>query len=182
MAPVASCSRIRLSRLRHTATLAILVLAFSAPSAHARGLATQDLTPLGAVAAKALGTGFNHRAEPGRLTLDCADCAGEPIVDILLGRQADGTEDRVRSGATTIADLERICQSCSSTCRVSAMNVSPAVGWVSAYPIGQGAGATAVVIRGGDLLTIRSVARDPVTARRSIDRLLPMVRAQIVGP
>jgi hypothetical protein len=60
--------------------------------------------------------------------------------------------------------------------------VKPAVGWISAYPIGDRAGATAVIIRDGQLLTIRSVANEAGQTRRNVDRLIPLARSRIVGP
>ena len=122
------------------------------------------------------------RVTPQQLTATCPDDPGEPIVRMELGRQTDGTEDRVRSGATRMADLERLCQARSATCTLSALDVAPAVGWVTAYPLGSSAGATAVMIRDGDLLTVRAVANAPAPARAAIDRLLPLLRATVVGP
>lgn len=107
---------------------------------------------------------------------------GEPIVSIQLGRQVDGTEQRVRSGATRIADLERLCQARSTACTLSALDVAPAVGWLTAYPLGGSAGVTVVMIRDGEMLTLRCIADDPVPARAFVDRLLPVLRASVVGP
>ena len=162
--------------------LGVAIATGLAVGAQAQGLATKDLTKVGQAAAAAMGPGFEMKAEPERLTLVCATCAGEPIIDILVGRQTDGTEARVRSGATGMADLQRLCRARSPSCTVSALVVAPAVGWVSGYPLGDRAGATAVIIRDGDLLTIRSLARNPAAARAAVDRLLPLVRSRIVGP
>lgn len=81
-----------------------------------------------------------------------------------------------------MADLEQICRARSPRCTVTALEVAPAVGWVSGYPLGDRAGATAIIIRDGDLLTIRSLARDPASARQAIDHLLPLIRTRIIGP
>lgn len=156
-------------------------LTLVAPGAQARGLAVQDLTTIERAVTEALGPGFIGRAEPGRIDTMCPSCAGEPIVGVRIGVQNDGTEQRVRSGRTSVADLERICQAKSSECRISALDVAPAVGWVSSYPIGESAGATAVVIQNGDLLTIRSIATDAASARGSIEKLLQLVREKFVG-
>ena len=163
-------------------TVAMAVMIAVATGATAQGLATRDLTGVGQAAAAALGSGFQARTEPQRVTLFCTTCAATPAVDILIGRQADGTEERVRSGATNMADLQRICQARSPQCTVAALDVAPAVGWVSGYPLGDRAGATAVIIRDGDLLTVRSLAQNPASAKQAIDRLLPLIRARIVGP
>lgn len=161
--------------------LLILPLLVMVMSAHARGFATSNLTALGKSAAAALGEGFTFRAEPSRLTLACDKCAGEPIIDVTLGKQTDGTEQRVRSGATTIADLEKLCRSRDDACRVTGLDVGAAVGWVSSYPSGDREGATAVIILDGQLLTVRALATSHGVARAAITRILPLIRARIVG-
>lgn len=167
---------------RRKSTIAVTAMIAIATGATAEGLATRDLTGVGQAAALALGSGFQMRAEPQRITLVCTTCAGAPAVDVMIGRQPDGTEERVRSGATSMADLQRICQARSPQCTVAGLDVAPAVGWVSGYPLGDRAGATAVIIRDGDLVTVRSLAQDSASARQAIDRLLPLIRTQIVGP
>ena len=159
----------------------VLLAAGLAAGVTAQGLATRDLTGVKQAAVAALGAGFDARAEPERLTLICSTCAGEPVVDMLIGRQTDGTEERVRSGATDMAALQRLCRLRSPSCTVSALAVAPAVGWVSGYPLGDRAGATAVILRNGDLLTVRSLADDPAAARQAIDRLMPVIRTSVVG-
>lgn len=166
--------------MRPHALATLLVVATVAP-AEARGLAAKDLTTVERAVLDKLGPGFDARAEPNRIDLICTGCAGAPMIGIQLGRQDDGTEGRVRSGQTRIADLERLCQARSSECRLSALDVAPAVGWVSGYAFGGTAGATAVIIRDGDLLTIRSLATDAATARRGIDKLLPLIRSRLIG-
>ena len=158
-----------------------LLAALAAASAHAQGFATSDLSPLGKPAAAALGPGFTFRAEPARLTLACDACAGEPIVDVILGTQADGTEERIRSGATTIAHIEKLCRSRDDACRVTALDVGAAVGWVSSYPSSDREGATAVIILDGQLLTVRTLATGPGAARAAITRLLPLIRSTIIA-
>lgn len=161
--------------------LLILPLLVMAMSANAQGFATNDLTALGKSAAAALGEDFTFRAEPSRLTLACDTCAGEPIVDVILGKQADGTEERVRSGATTIVDLEELCRSRNDACRMSALDVGAAVGWVSSYPAGDREGATAVIMLDGQLLTVRALATGAGVARGAITRLLPLIRSTIIA-
>jgi hypothetical protein len=151
-----------------------------AAGADARGLAVTDLRTIERAMIEALGPGFIGRAEPSRIDMICSDCAGGPIVGVQMGAQNDGTEQRVRSGRTTIEDLERLCRASSPECRISALDVAPAVGWVSSYPIGENAGATAVVIQDGGLLTIRSLATDADAARRNVDRLMPLVRERVI--
>jgi hypothetical protein len=139
--------------------------------------------PLIALLAEELGPGYIFRAEPERVTLVCTDCPGVPMIDILLGTQTDGTEGRLRSGVTSIADLERNCRSRNDACRIKALDVAPAVGWVSHYPWGSGSdeGATAVIILDGQLLTVRVVAGQEGTPSAIIERLLPLIRARIIG-
>ncbi|MDQ0839999.1 hypothetical protein [Sphingomonas faeni] len=169
--------------MRHRlGTVAFAGMIALATGAAAQGLATRDLTGVSQAAAAALGSGFEAKEEPQRATLFCTDCVGAPVVDVLIGRQADGTEERVRSGTTSIADLQQICRARSPRCTVTALEVAPAVGWVSGYPLGDRAGATAIIIRDGDLLTVRSLAQDPASARQAIDRLLPLIRTRIIGP
>jgi hypothetical protein len=115
------------------------------------------------------------------LTLACDACAGEPIVDVILGKQAGGTEERVRLGATTIADLEKLCRSRDDACRVSALDVGAAVGWVSSYRSGDREGATAVIILDGQLLTVRALATGPGAARATIMRVLPLIRSAMIA-
>ncbi|TRW17168.1 hypothetical protein [Glacieibacterium frigidum] len=157
-------------------------VAMLAPAgAFSKGLAVKDLTTIERAVTEALGPGFIGRAAPARIDLMCASCAGEPIVGVQIGVQNDGTEQRVRAGQTKIDDLERICRARSPECRISALDVAPAVGWVSSYRVGDTAGATAIVIRDGDLLTIRAIARDAASARRIVDTLLPLVKERVVG-
>ncbi len=147
----------------------------------AEGFAVDDLTPIGDAAAAALGPGYVFRAEPDRVSLHCPECVGAPMIDILLGTQADGTEERVRSGVTTMAHMERLCRARNDGCRVAALDVAPAVGWVSRYPRPSGEGATAVIIRDGQLLTLRVIAGGTGTATQVIERLLPLSRERVIG-
>lgn len=163
----------------------ILLLPFAAPSAaasaRAEGFAINDLTPIGKSAAAALGPGYIFRAEPERVSLYCAECTGSPMIDILLGTQNDGTEGRVRSGVTTIADLERICRSRNKDCRVTALDVAPAVGWVSRYPRPSGEGSTAAIILDGKMLTVRIIVSGSGTSSELMGRVLHVVRARVIA-
>lgn len=158
------------------------VFALATVSAHAEGFAIKDLSQASAHAASALGGRFVHRAAPQRLTLSCPTCEGAPAVDILLGRQADGTEERLRSGQTSIARLQELCRAKNPECTISAVDVAPAVGWISAYRLGGAMwGSTAVVLRDGDLLTVRSIASDGAVARRNAETIVKAVAPKIVG-
>lgn len=158
-----------------------LVAFIAATGVRAEGFVIRDLTSLAPDAVTALGSGFSHRAEPLRLTMTCTECSGEPVVDVQIGRQADGTEQRVRSGETSIASLEKLCQAKSPTCRLSGLDVAPAVGWITTWPIGSRAGSTAVILRDGDLLTIRSLAASPQVAQDNAEKVLKAVKAKLIG-
>ncbi|MET7241828.1 hypothetical protein ABZT49_00510 [Methylobacterium sp. EM32] len=162
--------------------LFIALLCLAAAPAHAEGFAIRDLTAVAIEAGAALGTGYVSRAAPDRLTLMCTACEGAPVVDLLLGRQADGTEERVRAGQTAMAQLEALCRARRPDCRLSGLSVAPAVGWVTRYGVGSSAGATAIILRGGDLLTIRVLAGSGEAASRPVEILVRTVAARIVGP
>lgn len=163
--------------------LAVAVLLGLAPmTARAEGFVIRDLTALVPEAKAALGSRFAARAEATRLTLLCAECEGSPMIDVLLGRQADGTEERVRAGQTTVAGLEAVCRQRDPECRLTGLSVAPAVGWISRYRMGSMSGATAIVLRDGDLLTIRSLAADAATASRNARTLVQALAPRIVGP
>lgn len=157
------------------------VFALMALPAHAEGFALKDLSGL-PVDGTLVGDGpYIGRAEADRLTLVCFDCPGAPQVDVQLGRQDDGTEDRVRSGETSFAKLEELCQARDPACRLDGLEVAPAVGWITRYGIAGQHGTTVVVLRGGDLLTIRVLAAEPAISREVADRLLVSLVPQIVG-
>lgn len=158
-----------------------VTLALLASQAAAEGFATTDLSTLPVDPVALLGEGFVARAEPARLTFACLACAEFTAVDVLLGRQDDGTEGRVRSGATTIADLDAQCRARDPSCRIEALDAGPAVGWISAYETAGIVGSTAVAIRDGDLLTIRSVAGDAATARAHALAVMAGLAPLIIG-
>ena len=159
----------------------LLALLLMASPALAEGFAVSDLSALPVDPAALLGEGFVARAEPARLTLACLGCADLTAIDVLLGRQDDGTEGRVRSGETTAADLQALCQAQDPSCRVEMLDVAPAVGWISAYAGAGGFGSTAIVLRDGDLLTIRSVAGDASAARANAEAVVAGLGPLIIG-
>ena len=131
----------------------------------AQGFATRDLASLAKDMERILGAHFTSRTGDGQVALSCVSCPGSPIVGVALGRQDDGTEQRVREGKTTIEQLRARCRARDPSCEMTALEVASAVGWITSYRIGSMAGATAVIIRDGDLLTIRSLSEDPAIAR-----------------
>lgn len=153
-----------------------------AGAAQAQGFATYDLSSIAPQAQAALGGGFAYRATPERVTLHCPTCAGAPMIDILLGRQDDGTEERVRSGETPISRMEALCRAKNPECRITVLKVAPAVGWISRYQLATTmAGSTAIILNGGSMLTIRSIAGDGATARRNAETLVGAVVPSVVG-
>jgi len=145
--------------------LAAALLFAPTTSVLAQGFATRDLASLAKDMERILGPRFISRTEEGQVALSCLSCPGSPIVGVALGRQDDGTEQRVREGKTTIEQLRQQCRARDPGCELTALDVAPAVGWITSYRMGTMAGATAIIIRDGDLLTIRSLSEDPAIAR-----------------
>ena len=162
--------------------LLILVFGLWAQAAIAQGFALHDLTGLAEAARAALGTEATARAEAEHLGLHCSACTGAPSIEIRIGRLTDGTEARVRSGRTTLAALEAICVRRNPDCRLSTLPAGPAIGWMSVYALGGSAGATAVILRDGDLLTIEARAADREAAEDSARRVMQALLPRIVGP
>ena len=160
--------------------IVLLAAALASPSSSAE-FAAHDLSGFVQTVKGALGDGYEHRVEAKRMILTCPTCPGAPMIDVLLGRQTDGTEQRLRSGQTSIGHMERLCQQRSPTCRLAALDVAPAVGWITAYPIGSTSGSTAVILRGGDMLTVRSLASDAQTARSNAEKIVAAVTPTLVG-
>lgn len=161
--------------MRWRMALAMVVLAGGAARA-------QDLAALRSRALAALGEGYAAQVEDQRMILACAACEGTPMVELRVGRQEDGTEARLRSGATTITVLDQQCRGRNPTCRVQRADLGPAVGWVSAYRAGAVAGSTLVLLRDGAMVIARSLAASPEVARDNIDRLRAEVLPALVGP
>jgi hypothetical protein len=151
-------------------------------AALAQGFALHDLTVVAGAAGTALGRGSTVRPEAQHLSLHCPTCAGAPTVDLRIGRLTDGTEERVRAGKTSLGALEAMCVRRNPDCRLSGLAAGPAVGWISIYGLEQGAGATAVILRDGDLLTIEARASTRGTAEDSLRRLASAVLPPVVGP
>jgi hypothetical protein len=148
-------------------------------------LAFQD-TDLDVVARKAqtvLGPGYRAQlGNPKRLVLLCAGCEGRGMITIELGRQTDGTEDRVRSGQTRMSDLEQQCQAREPSCRMERADSGNAVGWLSSYSSGTIAGNTLVLLRNSDMLVVRSNGSTPAIARENLRRLQRTIIPDIIKP
>ena len=168
-----------------TRPLALLALAGALAAAPA--LAEPMATDLGALAIPPdllSGPTFSRADEPGHLLLACIECGDGSAVDLTVAPGAGdrGTEGRVRSGETTAADLQALCQAREPACTIDLLDVAPAVGWISAWSMGATAVATAIVLRDGDQLTLRSIGPDPARARANADAVIATLVPQIVGP
>lgn len=162
--------------------LLVLLGCLVAPAAQAQGFVSHDLTGFVDPIRVAIGSNAAVQATPLDLNLTCASCKGSPSVEIQVGRSTDGTEKRVRSGETSLAKLESLCIKQNPDCRLSALPVSPAVGWITVYALENGGGSTAVILRDGDLLTIQARADSPGHAEDSVLALTQNVVPKIVGP
>jgi hypothetical protein len=164
-------------RVFHLTCLALI----AATPVFADGLANPDLSTLTVDTATLSPGEWISRLEQGRATLACLGCTGDPVIDIQIGRQDDGTEGRIRSGETTFADLEALCQARDPACTLRGLDVAPAVGWATEYMIGGQAAQTIAVLRDGDLLTIRVLSTDAAITAQNVEALLAGVVPQIVG-
>ncbi|MCJ2057332.1 hypothetical protein MKL09_12280 [Methylobacterium sp. J-048] len=162
--------------------LLVLLGCLIAQAAQAQGFAGHDLTAFTDPVRAAIGRKASVRATPLTLTATCVPCTGSPNVDIQLGISTDGTETRVRTGQTSLAKLEALCIKQNPDCRLSALPVSPAVGWITVYAVGNEGGSTAVILRDGDLLTIRAKADNPGHAEDAVLALTQKIAPKIVGP
>ena len=161
--------------------LLVLLCCLWSQAGMAQGFAIHDLTTIVEEARTAFGSGSSAQAEPQHLILTCSACGGAPTADLVVGRLTDGTEERVRSGKTTLAALETICLKRNPDCRLSSIPAGPAIGWISVYPVGRSGGAMAVILRDGDLLSIEARATNRDAAEDAVQRLVQTVSRRIVG-
>lgn len=151
--------------------------------AQADGFKITDLQTLTPDASGYLGNGtFDAQASDAkRLTVFCTGCSGMVAVDVLLGRNEDGTEQRYRSGETTVENMANLCKANNPGCELEALAQGNAVGWVTRYSLTSGSGSTAVLFLDGDQLVIRSIAPDRETAAANGRHALKTIGAQIIG-
>ncbi|MEL6060516.1 MULTISPECIES: hypothetical protein [unclassified Methylobacterium] len=159
----------------------VILCSLWSQAALALGFAVHDLTPLAEDARRALGKDATVQAQPYQLLLTCPGCDGAPTVALQLGRLSDGTEGRIRSGQTTMAALETMCVKKNPDCRLTTLPAGPAVAWITSYAFGTGAGATAIVLRDGDLLTIDARSIDRGAAEDAVLGLAGKLLPRIVG-
>ncbi|MBE7200036.1 MAG: hypothetical protein INR70_19820 [Parafilimonas terrae] len=161
--------------------LVVILCSLWSQAALALGFAVHDLTPVAEDARLALGKDATAQAQPFQLLLTCPSCDGAPTVALQLGRLTDGTEGRIRSGKTTMGALETMCVQKNPDCRLTTLPAGPAVAWITSYAFGTGAGATAIVLRDGDLLTIDARSIDRGAAEDTVLRLAQTLLPRIVG-
>lgn len=157
------------------------IAAMAAAPAFAEGLGNPDLSTIAVDTATLSPGAWISRLEPDRATLACLDCTGAPVIDLQIGRQDDGTEGRIRSGETTFAHMETLCQQRDPACTLRGLDVPPAVGWATTYAIGGQAAQTVVVLRDSDLLTVRVLSTDPAITAQNVDAVVAHVVPQILG-
>lgn len=165
-------------------TLGILLgfLALNTPTL-AEGFKNKDLRTISVDTSGFTGDGDFEAGsnESERLTVFCAGCPEVTAIDILLSRSEDGTEQRYRSGETTIEKMDEICKSRSPGCELKAASLGDAVGWVTRYQAGGRSGSTTVLFLDGDQLLIRSIAGDLGTATTNGAHALKTLGPQIIG-
>lgn len=163
-----------------TIALALLCIA---SLARAEGFKIGDLRDVTADVSGYVGGGtFGFKAtEAKRLTVFCEGCDGLVAIDIRLGRSTDGTEERYRSGETSIEKMASLCKANNPSCELEAVALGKAVGWVTRYAIGPSAGSTAVLFLDGDQLIVRSIANDVDTAAANGTRALRTIGKTIIG-
>jgi hypothetical protein len=136
----------------------------SAPSVPVSGFAITDPAKLNPKPLVIAGKTFTPRLEPSEVKLLCGACKALEAVAMIFDKSTDGTEGRLRSGETKIATIAANCQRQEPNCRIDALSLAGAVGWVSRTKVGSTAISTAVLFKGGDRLIIRSIAGDVETA------------------
>jgi hypothetical protein len=163
------------------AVVFLVSLAVAGGPAVAEGLAIRDLSAI-SIDTTSLSAGeWVSRFERDRATLVCFGCAGDPAIDLQIGRQDDGTEGRIRSGTTTFARMEALCRQRDPACTLRGLDVPPAVGWATTYTLGDQTAQTVAILQDGDLLTIRVLSTDPAITAQNVDALLAGAVPQIIG-
>ncbi len=145
------------------------------------GFTFTDLTQLKSPPSTATCDPASTRVEPKRLTYMCRDCGALCGVDVLISASTDGTEGRFRSGETTIAKMQSLCQSRESNCTLERVDTNGAVGWVSRTMALGTPVSTTILFRGGDVLTIRSISDDAQAAYDNGKAVREAVAKRIIG-
>ena len=77
--------------------------------------------------------------------------------------------------------FQALCQQRQPACTIELLDVGPAVGWISAWTLGGTAVSTAIILRDGDQLTLRSIGPDPARARTNALATIAALVPQIAG-
>jgi hypothetical protein len=161
-------------------TLALaLALALTSSDSVLTDLRKLNIAPLEA-------KGWLARKDERRVILMCAECAGNPSVDVQLSTLPDGTEGRIRSGATTAESMRERCQAnaarLKTTCHsLTASNVAGAVGFVSDVSLGERSHvATQTLWQDGYVLVIRVLSDSRDVAQSTVREMTAKLGSQIV--
>lgn len=146
------------------------------------GFDVRDLRSLSIDTGGFVGGKFAAKATSAhRLTIYCTTCDGLTAIDVVIGKSTDGTEQRYRSGQTTIQAMAAKCRQRSPSCELRAAAVGRAVGWVTEYEAGGTRGSTVVQFLDGDLLTIRSISNNRQIASTNAKFALKTIAPLIIG-
>ena len=157
-------------------------------AALAEGFRTKDFAALSFDPAWFEGGTYGAQTEPGRMVVACEDCPEMVLVDVRVGRSEDGTEARLRSGETTIADMLALCRENAAAedetecLSLELAEAGGATGYVSEVLTPIGHISTYVLFQGGDMLTIRSLGSDLEGTRANADAAFLNIATQIVAP
>ena len=174
--------------MRGIAVIAALA-AWPAWPAWAEGFRTRDLTRLDTAAFAA--DEYDRSREPDRLTIMRFGAEvfeeGFVAVDLQLGRSRDGTEGRMRSGATTTERLAALCEAdaeagASACLDLRAAPLGGAVGWATRTQAMGLELTTHVLIQDGDMSTIRAMGDDRAAVDALAARAFETLAPQIVAP
>ena len=158
-----------------------VVLIGAAQMAAADGFALNNLQKVEVDNSQFAGGTYEHQKERKRIILACTTCDDLTSISVEIGRSTDGTEGRFRSGETTVEKMQNICQQRNPKCRLTRLDLGPAVGWVTQYKLGPIEGSTAVLFRDGDLLTVRTTSDSRNRTGSNMAAALDHIAPQIVG-
>lgn len=148
----------------------------------AAGFAIRDLSAVTVDTAAFVGGRYSADVYDQRITILCDDCGDFVSVEITIGTSSGTTETQLRSGQITAADIDGECRPRAAECRIEPLEMGGAIGWVSTYPLADGAASTAVLFQDGDLLNIRSMADTVDLAAGNTAAALRTIAPQIVEP
>ncbi len=154
---------------------AVIMLTGSAVAAE--GFGQTDLTQIAIDPGMFKGGVMDIGEKPNRTTVFCTNCSDRVLLDVILSRSTDGTEERFRTGQTTVQNLEKICKSRDPSCTLKRVEVGPALGWITTY----GTNSTVVLFQDGDMLTFRSVSGDAALSLSNARQAIKSIAPQIVG-